>query len=136
MKKADISVSGLRKIKCNTAALLAAVSGMANTEEINATWKETRIWLAITQPSCRYDLSLKPPKQDGTGGAPEEEYFAGLSRDATGFMASVLFGIRELYPRYLNTTMTCVNCHYVNSKWVIIDIARYFSAPILGFKDV
>ena len=31
----------------------AASPGIASTEEMNAAWKETRIWLAITHPSCR-----------------------------------------------------------------------------------
>jgi len=90
-------VSGLTKIKRNTASLVTAVSGIASTEEMKATWKETRMWLAITQPSCRNDFSEKMSIQDGPGGAPGDEYFACLSRDAADFMAPVLFGIRELY---------------------------------------
>src|SRR5210317_225532 len=111
-------VSGLRKIKRSTASLLAADSGIANTEDMKATWKETSMWLAITQPSCRYDLWFKAPLLAGSVGAPGVGYFTCLSRDAAYFMAPVLFGIRELYPCQLCRAMTCVNCHFVSDDCV------------------
>jgi len=114
-------VSGLRKIKRKTASFVAAESGMASTEEMNATWKETRIWLAMTQPSCRKDPLVKLPKKIRPGAEPGEENFADLSRDAANFMAPVLFGIAKLYPCDRDATMICVNRRFVISKWMKLD---------------
>jgi hypothetical protein len=51
MKTAETSVSGLAKTNRNTCHLKREVGGRARTEEMNATWNETRMWFAMTHPS-------------------------------------------------------------------------------------
>jgi hypothetical protein len=37
----------------STSPLKISTAGRARTDEMKATWKDTRIWLAITHPSCK-----------------------------------------------------------------------------------
>jgi hypothetical protein len=43
MKRAETIVSGLTKMKRSTSSLERALRGRVRTEEMNATWKETRM---------------------------------------------------------------------------------------------
>ncbi len=51
MKSAETSVSQLTKMKRRTSVLKIAAAGSTRMDEMKATWNETRMWLAMTQPS-------------------------------------------------------------------------------------
>ena len=52
----DTTVSGLTKMNRSTSSLDTASDGRTRTDEMKAAWKETRMWFARTQPSCRCAL--------------------------------------------------------------------------------
>jgi hypothetical protein len=51
MNNAETIVSELKKMKESTSDLWTATDGRTRTEEMKATWKETRMWFAMTHPS-------------------------------------------------------------------------------------
>jgi len=54
----DISVSHEAKMNLKESILRSAgrSAGRDSRLEMKATWKDTKIWLAMTQPFSRYDL--------------------------------------------------------------------------------
>jgi hypothetical protein len=53
----EISVSGEKKMNLRISPLLSGgKGGKDNRLEIKATWKDTKIWLAMTQPLSRNDF--------------------------------------------------------------------------------
>ena len=67
------------------------------------------MWLAMTQPSCKYDLCFTGLIHDEPAGAPAESSFACRSCDVADFMESVLFSWTQLYPWGLIVTMIWIN---------------------------
>jgi hypothetical protein len=61
---AEISVSGERKINLRTSFLTPEV--IESRLEIKATWKDTKIWLAMTQPFSREDFGESGDLRDAS----------------------------------------------------------------------
>src|SRR3970040_279257 len=70
MKAAEPSVSGLAKTNRRTSHLATALGGSEGTDEMKATWNETRIWLAMTHPSWSAARPVSPPAAGRRGRTP------------------------------------------------------------------
>ena len=62
----EISVSGEKKINLRTSVLKPILEDKDNRLEIKATWKDTKMWLAMTQPLSKKDFGELGDLRDGS----------------------------------------------------------------------